>query len=46
MQERGDQVASVLDVGQVGPRVTCRCQVSTWYFVASSTLLGAFFSVI
>jgi phospholipase D1/2 len=36
MQERGDQVASVLDVGQVGPRVTCRCQVSTWYFVASS----------
>jgi len=31
MQERGNQVASVLDVGQVGPRATCRCQVSTWY---------------
>ena len=30
-QERGDQVASVLDIGQVGPRVACRCQVSTWY---------------
>jgi phospholipase D1/2 len=27
-QERGDQVASVLDIGQVGPRATCRCQVS------------------
>ncbi|XP_062197558.1 phospholipase D zeta 1-like isoform X2 [Phragmites australis] len=26
-QERGDQVASVLDVGEVGPRATCRCQV-------------------
>jgi len=30
-QERGDQVASVLDIGQVGPRAACRCQVSTWY---------------
>lgn len=28
MQERGDQVASILDIGQVGPRATCRCQVS------------------
>ena len=28
MQERGDQVASVLDIGQVGPRATCHCQVS------------------
>lgn len=27
-QERGDQVASVLDVGEVGPRTACRCQVS------------------
>jgi len=27
-QERGDQVASVLDVGEVGPRAACRCQVS------------------
>ncbi|XP_023156501.1 phospholipase D family protein isoform X1 [Zea mays] len=26
-QERGDQVASVLDVGEVGPRAACRCQV-------------------
>jgi phospholipase D1/2 len=30
-QERGDQIASVLDIGQVGPRATCRCQVSTCY---------------
>lgn len=27
-QERGDQVASVLDVGEVGPRAACHCQVS------------------
>ncbi|KAK3160706.1 hypothetical protein QOZ80_1BG0063280 [Eleusine coracana subsp. coracana] len=26
-QERGDQVASVLDVGEVGPRAACHCQV-------------------
>ncbi|KAF9607468.1 hypothetical protein IFM89_036065 [Coptis chinensis] len=26
-QERGDQVASVEEAGQVGPRTTCRCQV-------------------
>ncbi|XP_051179064.1 phospholipase D zeta 1 [Lolium perenne] len=26
-QERGSQVASVLDVGEVGPQATCRCQV-------------------
>ncbi|KAL5227220.1 hypothetical protein ABZP36_015485 [Zizania latifolia] len=26
-QERGDQVASVLDVGEVGPQATCCCQV-------------------
>jgi phospholipase D1/2 len=26
-QERGDQVASVLDVGEVGPQAACRCQV-------------------
>ncbi|TVU21216.1 hypothetical protein EJB05_30841, partial [Eragrostis curvula] len=25
-QERGDQVTSVLDVGEVGPRAACRCQ--------------------
>jgi phospholipase D1/2 len=30
-QERGDQVSSVLDIGQVGPRAACRCQVSTLY---------------
>ncbi|CAL4907630.1 unnamed protein product [Urochloa decumbens] len=26
-QERGDQVDSVHDIGQVGPRAACRCQV-------------------
>ncbi|KAL5701060.1 phospholipase D [Ranunculus cassubicifolius] len=26
-QERGDQVSSVEEAGQVGPRTTCRCQV-------------------
>ncbi|PIA61264.1 hypothetical protein AQUCO_00300651v1 [Aquilegia coerulea] len=26
-QERGDQVASIDESGQVGPRTTCRCQV-------------------
>nr|CAB3465500.1 unnamed protein product [Digitaria exilis] len=26
-QERGGQVDSVFDIGQVGPRATCRCQV-------------------
>lgn len=26
-QERGDQVASALDVGEVGPQAACRCQV-------------------
>lgn len=30
-QERGGQVDSVFDIGQVGPRASCRCQVSTWY---------------
>lgn len=27
-QERGDQVVSSDEIGQVGPRVSCRCQVS------------------
>lgn len=27
-QERGDQVVSADEIGQVGPRVSCRCQVS------------------
>ncbi|KAL2464198.1 Phospholipase D p1 [Forsythia ovata] len=27
MQERGDQVVSSDEIGQVGPRVACRCQV-------------------
>ncbi|PIN08802.1 Phospholipase D1 [Handroanthus impetiginosus] len=26
-QERGDQVVSVNEIGQVGPRVSCRCQI-------------------
>lgn len=26
-QERGDQVASEIELGQVGPRTTCHCQV-------------------
>jgi phospholipase D1/2 len=37
-QERGDQVASVLDIGQVGPRATCRCQVSIWYYAVNIQL--------
>lgn len=28
-QERGDQVVSADETGQVGPRVSCRCQVSS-----------------
>lgn len=28
MQERGDRVVSPDEIGQVGPRVACRCQVS------------------
>ncbi|KAL6630946.1 hypothetical protein ACP70R_028286 [Stipagrostis hirtigluma subsp. patula] len=53
MQERGDQVTSVLDVGQVGPRATCRCQVvrSVGQWSAGTTQIegsihNAYFSLI
>ncbi|KAM0921948.1 hypothetical protein ACQ4PT_006505 [Festuca glaucescens] len=52
-QERGDQVASVLDIGQVGPRATCRCQVirSVGQWSAGTTQIegsihNAYFSLI
>uniref|UniRef100_A0A0E0PLB7 Phospholipase n=1 Tax=Oryza rufipogon TaxID=4529 RepID=A0A0E0PLB7_ORYRU len=53
MQERGDQVASVLDIGQVGPRATCHCQVirSVGQWSAGTTQIegsihNAYFSLI
>ncbi|KAF6989839.1 hypothetical protein CFC21_007124 [Triticum aestivum] len=52
-QEQGDQVASVLDIGQVGPRATCRCQVirSVGQWSAGTTQIegsihNAYFSLI
>ncbi|XP_039838739.1 phospholipase D zeta 1-like isoform X2 [Panicum virgatum] len=52
-QERGDQVASVLDIGQVGPRAACRCQVvrSVGQWSAGTTQIegsihNAYFSLI
>lgn len=38
-QERGDQVVSSDEIGQVGPRVSCRCQVS--FSVMHSSILNA-----
>ncbi|KAL5230423.1 hypothetical protein ABZP36_029199 [Zizania latifolia] len=53
MQERGDQVASVLDIGQVGPRAACHCQVirSVGQWSAGTTQIegsihNAYFSLI
>ncbi|XP_052155891.1 phospholipase D zeta 1-like [Oryza glaberrima] len=53
MQERGDQVASLLDIGQVGPRATCHCQVirSVGQWSAGTTQIegsihNAYFSLI
>uniref|UniRef100_A0A0E0L1H9 Phospholipase n=1 Tax=Oryza punctata TaxID=4537 RepID=A0A0E0L1H9_ORYPU len=53
MQERGDQIASVLDIGQVGPRATCHCQVirSVGQWSAGTTQIegsihNAYFSLI
>lgn len=39
-QERGNLVVSADESGQVGPRVTCRCQVTFFSFFDSMGLMG------